>query len=192
MARGSSASGTSGMGTVRPRRALIDPLLATGPFAVAKDVLLDLPGGGLGQVAELDRLRRFEVRDAAADVVDDLLLGRARPWLQGDERLRHLPPLVVGDRDDRTLQHRRMALDSLLDLDCRDVLAAGDDDVLLSVAQLDETIGVYHSDVARVEPAAAKRLLGGFRVTEIAFHHDVSAHADLAHGVAVERHRAIG
>ena len=74
------------------------------------------------------------------------------------------------------------------DLDGRDFLAAGDDDVLHAVAQLYDAVGVHHSDVAGVEPAAAEGLLGRLRVGEIALHHDIAAHHDLAHRLPVGGH----
>jgi hypothetical protein len=49
-----------------------------------------------------------------------------------------------------------MAHNCVLDFDRGDVLAAGDDDVLLAVADLDVSIRVRDGDVARVEPAALK------------------------------------
>ena len=52
----------------------------------------------------------------------------------------------------------RMARDGLLDLDRRDVLAAGDDDVLRAVAELDVAVRVMDREIARVEPPAAERI----------------------------------
>ena len=50
--------------------------------------------------------------------------------LQLDEGARRLAPLRVGLGDHRRGQHRRVAVEHVLDLERRDVLAAGDDDVL--------------------------------------------------------------
>ena len=47
---------------------------------------------------------------------------------------------------------------------------------------------MHHADVAGVEPSAAKRRRGGLRVAEVALHHVVAAHHDLALGLAVARH----
>ena len=80
------------------------------------------------------------------------------PGLRVTNAFGPLAPVLVGDGDDRALQHGRVAGDGLLDLDGRDVLAAGDDDVLLAVAQLDVAVRVHHRQVAGVEPAAAERL----------------------------------
>src|SRR5512138_2580242 len=117
-----------------PSRSIsVDPLLPALPLLLAKDELLDLAGRRLRQVAELDRRRALEVRDVLAAELDDLRLGGLLPGLQRDERLGPLAPLVVRNRDHRALEHRRVARDALLDLDRRDVLAARDDDVFLSV-----------------------------------------------------------
>src|SRR5438067_3158742 len=115
----------------------VDSFVLPRPLPVAEDELLDLAGRGLGQLAELDRLGRFEMRDPRADVLDDVLLARLLAGLQAHEGLGDLAPAIVGNRDYSALEHGRVACDRLLHLDGRDVLAARDDDVLLTVAQLD-------------------------------------------------------
>ena len=51
-----------------------------------------------------------------------------------------------------------MGGDRLLDFDAGDVLAAGDDDVLAAVAQLDVAVGMPHGQVPGMEPAPRERL----------------------------------
>jgi hypothetical protein len=104
---------------------------------------------------------------------------------QRDECLGHLAPALVRHADHRRFNHRRMGQQRLLDLDRRDVFAAGDDDVLQPVAQLDVPIGVHHGEVARVKPAAAESPLRGVGIAVVPGHHVVSAHDDLAHARAV-------
>ena len=82
-----------------------------------------------------------------------------------------------------------MAVERVLDLDGRDVLAARDDDVLGAVLDLRVAVGMHHREVARVEPAAAEGILGGLRVLQITLHGDVAAEEDLPHGLAVGRNR---
>jgi hypothetical protein len=53
-----------------------------------------------------------------------------------------------------------VAVQHVLDLDRRDVLAAGDDDVLAAVLDLDVAVRVHDRQVAGVEPAAREGLLG--------------------------------
>src|SRR3989475_788533 len=75
--------------------------------------------------------------------------------LEREKGLGAPPPFVVGDRAHGALEHRGVRGHRLLDLDRRDILAAGDEDVLLPVAQLDIAVGVPPRDVARMEPPAA-------------------------------------
>src|SRR5439155_3798166 len=128
---------------------LVDPLLLASPLLLAQDELLNLPRGGLRQVAELDGGGTLEVRDVLAAKLDDVPLGRALAGLERDERLGPLAPLRVGDRDHRALEHGGVPDDGPFDLDRRDVLAARDDDVLLPIAQLDVPVRVPHGNTAR-------------------------------------------
>src|SRR5439155_24295311 len=114
-----------------------ETLRRRGSHALAELVLLDLPGRRLRQLAELDLARSLEARQVQARERDQLGLreGRVRP--ERDEGLRTLAPFLARDRDHRRLEDVRMADERLLHLDRRDVLAAGDDDVLGPVAQLD-------------------------------------------------------
>ena len=74
--------------------------------------------------------------------IQDFLLGGVLALGELDESLGSLAPLLVRCRHDRDCRDRRMFGDRLLDFDCRNVLSAGDDDVLLAVTQLDVAIGV--------------------------------------------------
>ena len=78
-----------------------------------------------------------------------------------------------------------MLHDDLLHLLAGNILAAGDDDVLRAVLQLDVAVGVPHRQVAGVEPAASKRSTGGLSVAVVSGHDHVPAHHDLAHGLAI-------
>ena len=53
-----------------------------------------------------------------------------------------------------------MAVEHLLDLERADVLAAGDDDVLGPVLDLDIAVLVRDGEIAGVEPAVAEGVLG--------------------------------
>src|SRR6266513_2266793 len=152
----------------REARHLVNPLLLAPPLLLAQHELLDLSGGGLRQVTELDGGGTLEVGDVPAAELDELPFRRRHVWLQGDERLGPLAPLLVRDGDHRALEHGGVLGDSLLDLHRRDVLAARDDDVLLPVAQLDVAVRVPHGEVTRVEPAAAEGLGGRAVLLEVA------------------------
>src|SRR5215213_5915304 len=103
---------------------LIHLLLAALPLLLALDELLDLARRGLGQLGELDGGGGLEAGDVLFAEVYDLLLVRLLPFLEHDERLGALAPLLVGDGDNRGLHDGRVARDGLLYLDGRDVLAA--------------------------------------------------------------------
>src|SRR5664279_429188 len=116
------------------RVCLVDAHVVACPLALAEDVLLYLPGRGLRERAELNRDGTLVVGDVVAAAVDDLALGRRPVVLERHERLRALAPFLIWGCDDSALQHGRVAGDRVLDLDGRNVLAAGDDHVLLTVA----------------------------------------------------------
>ena len=112
----------------------------------------------------------------------------ARPGLSVTNALGRSPHFSSGHRDHGALEHGRMPGDRLLDLDRRDVLAAGDDDVLLPVAELHVAVGVPHRDVAGVEPPAAERLGRRLGLLEVPHGGVVAAHDDLAERRGVARH----
>src|SRR6185312_9374110 len=85
------------------------------------------------------------------------------------------------------LEHRRMRLDRVLDLDGGDVLATGDDDVLLAITQLDIPIRVLDAEIPCVQPSALEGVLGGHLVAVVPGHHVVATHHDLAHRLTVAR-----
>ena len=81
------------------------------------------------------------------------------------------PHFGIRLRHHRGLHDGGVPVEDLLDLERRDVLAAGDDDVLRAVLDLDVAVRVPHRQVAGVEPAAAERLLGGRGIPEVPLHH---------------------
>src|ERR671916_1322982 len=166
----------------------MNPLLLAGPLLLAQDVLLHLASRGLGELGELHGGGGFEAGDVLLAKVYDLLLGRLLSLLEGHESLGPLAPLVVRHRGDGGLHDGRMTGDDPFHLDRRDVLTAGDDDVLVPVADLDVAVRMPHGHVARVVPAPLERLLGRFFVVEVALHNHVAVHGDLAHRLSVERH----
>src|SRR5436190_2294385 len=112
-----------------------DAAVAPFPVRLAEPELLQLSCGGARQLRpELDRRRALEVREMLSAEVHELLLRRCRVRLRDDEGLDGLAPLLIGDTDDADLGDGGMLIDAIFDLDRRDVLAAGDDHVLLAVA----------------------------------------------------------
>src|SRR5207248_8019551 len=80
-----------------------------------------------------------------------------------------------------------MCVDSLLYLDRRDVLSAGDDHALGTIAKLDVTIRMDNAQVATAEPTIAGGGERRFVVVVVAQHHVVSTHLDFADSLAVMR-----
>ncbi|PAV67246.1 hypothetical protein WR25_02371 [Diploscapter pachys] len=162
------------------------------PFA--QDEFLDLAGGRLRQRHQRHMPRRLEVRQALATPADQLFAGDIPLGLgtQGDEGMRGFAPARIGPRHHGGLEHLRMLVEHLLDLQRTDVLAAGNDDVLGPVLDLHIAIRVQHGQVAGVQPAASQGAAGGFGVVQVAFHHRVAAHHQLAQRRPVGGHRLAG
>src|SRR5215212_5272001 len=172
----------------RPPSAL-NPAGMSRPLLLTQVRLLDLSAGGPRQcVDELDGLRHLVPRDSHLHVLHQLYFAGLGPRPQHDERLRTLAPFLVWYADHGDFEYRRVRLDRLLDLDGRDVLAPGDDDVLGAIAQFDVPVWMHHTEVAGVQRPAPEYLGGGLFVAEVTGHDVVASHHDLAHGDAVARH----
>src|SRR3982075_1546743 len=115
------------------------------PFA--QDEFLHFARRRHGQVAEHHVAWALEGGEVGAAVGDDLLGRDGGAGLQHHEGAGRLAPFLVGLGDDGGVGDRRMLDDHALDLDGRDVLAARDDDVLGTVAQLDVAVLVQHAQV---------------------------------------------
>ena len=140
---------------------LADPAAASLPLPRAELRFLDLAGGGLGQFTDdLDRSGPHVAGEVLLGERQDVLLRGVLALLELDKGLGPLAPPLIGCGHHRGGGHRRVPADRRLDLDGGDVLAAGDDDVLLPVAQLDVHVGVADGKVTRVVPAARERLPG--------------------------------
>ena len=125
----------------------------------------------------------------AAPAGDVGFAGVLPAWLQGNERARGFSPLFIRARHHGGFKHCRVFVQGVLDFNGGDVLATGNDDVLEAVLDLDIAVGMPHGQVTGVEPAATERFGGGFGVFQVALHHGVAAHEDLAQRVAIACHR---
>ena len=127
------------------------------PYVLRSVVLSTLPVALRGSSStHLDAGRALEVGQPLPGEGDQLgRRGLAVTGHGGDDRL---APALVGQPEDGDLAHGRVADDDLLDLDRVDVLAAGDDHVLLAVDERDVAVLVDLAEVAGVEPAAAERV----------------------------------
>src|SRR3954453_2974975 len=96
--------------------------------------LAELADGGLRDLRqELEPIRQPPLREARSEELAQVIGCRARAVAQHDARERALRPLLVGDRDHRGLGDRGMRHQRVLELDRRDPLAAGLDDVLRAI-----------------------------------------------------------
>src|SRR5258708_5751301 len=86
---------------------------------------------------------------------------------ENDQRLDRLAPSIVGHPDDGRLGHRRVLVKAVLHLDRADVLAAGDDDVLLPVGYHQVIAILEVALVAGVEPPAGQRALRLLRLPPV-------------------------
>src|SRR5580692_6800667 len=90
------------------------------------------------------------------------------------------PQRSSGRPDDRDFAHLRQLVDDALDLGGGDVLAAGDDHVLLAVGEIEKAFVVEVTDVAGAEPVSEEGGLRLLRVLPVAARHLRSAQADFA------------
>jgi hypothetical protein len=105
----------------------------------------------------------------------------ARPWRRHDEGHADLAHALVGHADHGRGGDLGMLEELALDLGRIDVESAHDEHVLDAVRDLQIALLVHDPDVAGVEPALGiDRPRGLLRILEIAPHHVVSAHPDLA------------
>ena len=91
-----------------------------------------------------------------------------------------LAPLRVLDADNRAFGNRRMRSQHLFDLECRHLEAAGLDDVDAGAAEQPVVPLFDHRDIARPEPAVAKREARFVRTLPVLAEHGRAAHLELA------------
>src|SRR5262249_55510086 len=108
----------------------VHPLCAAFPGALPQLVLTNLAGGRFWQRAEFDQLGAFEMGQALAAEIDQLLRRGLLPRLEKDVRFGNFAPFFVGIGDDGGFEHRGMIIERLLDFNRRDVFTAGYHDVL--------------------------------------------------------------
>ena len=92
-------------------------------------------------------------------MLDDIARCDTNTRKQGDESLGNLSPFVVRNGNHGAFHYGRMTHDRLLNFNGADILAAGNDNVFLAIAQFDCPIRVAHSNIAAMEPAACECFL---------------------------------
>ena len=103
---------------------------------------------------------------------------------QHHEAERRLAPFIVRDADDATVEHRGVLLEYRLDVGGKDVLAAGEDHVLLAVDDEKIAILVEPAEVAGAQPGppfrvVPQRLGGGLVAVVVTAHHEARPADDL-------------
>src|SRR6218665_128037 len=96
-----------------------------------------------------------------------------------DERDDALAEPGVGDADHGGLGHALQRKQDFLDLARVDVVAAGNDQFLLAIDDVEEAIGIQGPDVAGMQPPVAKGLRRHLGLVEVAARHARGAHDDL-------------
>src|SRR5262249_45695743 len=138
---------------------------------LAQHLLVELADAGPGQRRhEHDLIRHRVTGDHAfARVVLqarlDLAVADRSALLAHHDCERAFGPLRIRNADDGGFAHRGVLEDEILDVERRDPFAAGLDDVLEAVRDLEVAVGADDTDVAGVQPSAEPQL---FRVGGIA------------------------
>src|SRR5215208_5389167 len=138
-------------------------------------------------VDELEAVAQLPLRELGRDVLAQLLPRRRLALLEHDDGERALLPLLVRHRDYRRLGDGGVAHDRVLERHRGDPLAAGLDDVLRAVLDLDVAPLLDRDDVARFEPAVVGPPVGLRVVLVVAGRDPGAAHLELAHRLAVPR-----
>ena len=103
--------------------------------------------------------------------VANLFDGSALAFLEHDKGLDRFAPFGVRHAHDGCFHHLGVHKEDLFNLAWHDVVAAGDDQVLLAIHDEEVTIGVHRGDVARVEPAVSVDGIRSFlRIVVVALH----------------------
>ncbi|MNL32350.1 hypothetical protein D3C87_1541950 [compost metagenome] len=117
------------------------------------------------------------------------MVGHTRAGLADNHGMHRLTPFVAGDTDHGALGDVRMTSDGVLDFGGEDVLAATDDHVLETVADVDEAVLIHIATVTGVHPAAAQRFGSRFGFVPVTEHDVRSPCDDFTHGAT--RHFAV-
>src|SRR3984893_2259039 len=147
----------------------------------AQGRLIDLSRGQARQRRyERDALRAFVTGNAGLAVGNQPLLGHARSIPDHDDGLDGLDPFGMGHPDYRGIQHIGVTCECLFDFTAVDVLAAGNDHVLLAIDEKQVAFLVQDTNVARVIPAVAQRFERRRSVVPVAIEHGLRAHDHLS------------
>src|SRR5579871_3438344 len=152
-----------------------------GPILLAQFFLQDLSRAGLREAFhEFNGARALIVRNARAAEFQQFGFCGACARLQHHQRLGHLAPLLVRNRDHRGFVNSSMGGKRFFQFERRDILASTHDDVLGPIDNEKIAIFIHRGHVAGVKPTAAQGLLCGLRLIPITLHHTVATSDDFA------------
>src|SRR5512136_2118255 len=105
-------------------------LLRVAPFPefLPQDTVEDLSSGGHGHFRILDdihRLRNLIPSNLSPAMVDQFFFRCRLSFMERNDRLHRLPPLLMRNPNHRHIFHRRMGSDYILHLGWEDILTAG-------------------------------------------------------------------
>src|SRR5258705_8901910 len=139
----------------------------------------NFPGGALGQLVDEPHLAGvFVGSDPVFDEGADLRGGGADARFEHDGGADLFAEQFVGDADDGGLGDGGMLVEHLLDLARIHVVAAADDELLLSIDDVVAAVFVDSTDVTGGEPAVDDARLGGLGQLPVALHHVVPTDLD--------------
>ena len=128
-----------------------------------------------------DRLRDLVARQARAEMLQHRRRVELHARCRDHDGAADLAPARVGHGDDARLGDAAELRQRQLDLGGIDVLAAGDEHVLLAIDDVVVALVVAAHEIAGVEPArAAEGLAGGIGVAEVAERDHRAAQGELA------------
>ena len=141
-------------------------------------------------IQDPDEFRHLEAAEVLAAMLEDSGFVGLCTRFQFDKCRDRLAPLRMRQADHGGVLHGGMGEQRLLDLDGRDVLAAGLDHVLLAVEEQHLAMRVDEREIAGVMPAEFARLFGRLRVLVIA-HHDVGPAMHQLAGLSARQQMAL-
>ena len=157
--------------------------------------LFDLAGSVARNVREDNTPRSLVAGKFHAELINGFLGKAFELGLELNNGGANFAQTCIRQADNGNVLDGGVAVQEVLDLHGVNVLAAGNDDVLLAVNQPNEAVFVHARHIARKQPAVFEHFGGGFGVVVIAGHNAGALHPQLAdsavfHIVAVFAHNA--
>src|SRR4029077_11936334 len=154
------------------------PFLAR-PSSVPQKPLQYFAGAALRQLGlrELDAARNFEIGERSSAVRDQLFRSECFPRLENNDSLYDFTPLRIGYSDNRHFAHGRMRVNYGFAFAGVNVFSAGDDHVFQAIENVEVSLCVLITNVARSKESVPERQFGFLRVVPVTAH-DIRAARD--------------